>query len=93
MTQTLLIQLPEDAYQALTRIAGETGAAPEELAAQWVVNAAHTLTDDPLLEAIGSIQSIGGDVPADWADNHDKYIGEALAREMHPVEDKNQKDG
>ena len=34
--------------------------------------------DDPFEKFIGSINS---DIP-DWADNHDKYIGEQLMREM-----------
>ena len=83
MTQRLLIQVPEDTYESLAKLARETGSAPEELAAQWVVNAAHKLTDDPLLSAIGLVKSLPSDVPTDWADNHDKYIGESPAREMN----------
>jgi len=36
------------------------------------------VVDDPFEKFIGSLHT---DVP-DWADNHDKYIGEQLMREM-----------
>lgn len=77
MQHTLVINVPEDVYEPLARAADQTGKSPEEIAADWLANAAQKRSDDPLEEFIGALKST---VP-DWADAHDSYLGESLAQE------------
>ena len=50
----------------------------EEIALEKLAKDEPKEIDDPLDEFVGAFRS---DVP-DWADNHDKYLGENLMREM-----------
>lgn len=78
MSQTLTISVPDAVYESLTRAAEETGEPPEALAAQWLTATVQRAANDPLDRFIGAFQS---EVP-DWADKHDKYIGEATAERL-----------
>ena len=78
MGHKLTLDVPGEVYEPLVNTARETGQKPEELAAQWLAAAVQAFSNDPLEKFIGAIQS---DVP-DWADQHDKYIGQALMKEM-----------
>lgn len=78
MTHTLLIEVPEELYETLVKSAEETGEPPEKLVVQWLTTATHYLTDDPVEEFIGAFSS---GIP-DLAEQHDKYIGEALMEEL-----------
>ena len=79
MGHTLTLEVPDEVYEPLVKTAEQTGQKPEELAIQWLASAIQTFSDDPLEKFIGAIKS---DVP-DWADLHDKYLGQALMEEMH----------
>lgn len=86
MTHALILEIPEEVYEPLLKKATQIGQTPEDLAVQWLVTVAQQLTDDPLEKFIGIFQS---DVP-DWADEHDKYIGQAgliTADEQGPSQD------
>ncbi len=72
----LKLQLPDDIHEILVRTAEQVGKTPEELALEWLAAAAWTV-DDPLEEFIGAFRS---NVPG-WAEEHDKYIGQALAEQ------------
>ncbi|MGE0130489.1 MAG: hypothetical protein AB7U82_20625 [Blastocatellales bacterium] len=78
MLHTLTLEVPEDIYGSLAHMAGQTGQTPEELAADWLASAVRQFADDPVLKFIGAFDSGG----LDWADQHDKYIGQSLAEEM-----------
>jgi len=78
MEHTLTIELSDEIYEPLTKTAEETGKTPEELAVAWLLLAIRYVLKDPLEEFIGAFHS---DV-ADWADQHDKYLGQALIEEM-----------
>ena len=78
MSQTLTIRVPDAVYKSLARAAEETGRPPEDLAAQWLTATARRAAEDPLDRFIGAFRS---DVP-DWADEHDRYIGEATAEKL-----------
>jgi hypothetical protein len=72
MTHALILEIPEEVYDPLLKKATQIGQTPEELAVQWLVTVAQQLVDDPLEKFIGIFNS---DIP-DWADEHDRYIGQ-----------------
>lgn len=74
----MTLEVPDDVYQTLANIARLTGQPPEEVAAQLLASAAKRFADDPAAHFIGAFDSGG----LDWADQHDKYIGQTLAEEM-----------
>lgn len=74
MSQTLTIELRDDLYRALRAAAEKSGKTPQQMGADCVAAAVERGMNDPLEEFIGAISS---DVP-DWADQHDKYIGQGL---------------
>lgn len=78
MVHTLTLEVAEEIYQPLLKTAAQTGQTPEELAAQWLANAVRRFADDPLDKFIGALDT---GIP-DWADQHDKYIGQALMEEV-----------
>ncbi len=79
MSQTIQVEISDEAYLRLAQLAQDEGKTPAELSAEIVSrNVAHLL-HDPLDEFIGKISS---DVP-DWADRHDELIREQLARELN----------
>ena len=79
MGYTLVLEVPEEAYKPLVETAKQRGFTPEALATEWLIDAIQTAMDDPLENLIGAFHS---SVP-DWADQHDKYIGDMLVEEMH----------
>ena len=83
MGHTLTLEIPEDLFESLRKIAEETGRTPEEIVIQSVTTHARQVADDPLAKWIGAFDS---GVP-DWADNHDKYIGESILRHMRNEKD------
>lgn len=78
MEHTLVLEVSEDVYEPLAKTAKERGSSPEELAVEWLVSAIHKAIDDPVENFIGALSS---NIP-DWADEHDKYLGLALMKEM-----------
>jgi hypothetical protein len=82
MEHTLTLELSNTIYEPLTKTARQTGKTPEQLAIEWLEQAAHIVLQDPLEDFIGVFHS---DVP-DWADEHDKYLGQALAAELHDAD-------
>jgi hypothetical protein len=78
MGHTLELELPEDVYVLLRELSEKTGQMPEILAARWVASEVRKQADDPLEKFIGKFKL---DKP-DWADNHDRYIGEMLIGKM-----------
>lgn len=59
---------------------------PEELAIKWLVTAIRDASNDPVENFIGAFNSNA----SDWADQHDKYVGEALMEKMYSKEDEDQ---
>jgi len=78
MGYTLVLEVPEETYKSLAERARQRGFMPEELAVEWLVDAIQIAIDDPLESLIGAFHS---NIP-DWADQHDKYIGDTLLEEM-----------
>ncbi len=78
MTHSITLELPETVYKKLVEKASKNGKRVEEFAVDQLSNGDSGVVDDPFEKFIGSLHT---DVP-DWADNHDKYIGEQLMREM-----------
>ena len=82
MGRTLTLEVPDEVYNPLLKTAEQTGQNPEELAIQWLTAVVETFSNDPLEEFIGAFFS---DIP-DWADQHDKHLGQSLMEEMREEE-------
>jgi hypothetical protein len=78
MTHSLLLEVPESIYQPIVEEAEAEGRKVEEIALERLAVKKLKPAADPLDEFVGAFRS---DVP-DWANNHDKYLGENLLREM-----------
>ncbi len=77
MTHTLTLELPEQVYETLLKIAKRQGQRPEAVAVQWLATASESQLDDPFEQFIGAFSS---NVP-DWADRHDEYLRLAISPE------------
>lgn len=78
MTHSITLELPENVYRTLDEEARAKGRKVEEIALEKLENGESDETEDPLDKFIGAFRS---DVP-DWAENHDKYLGEELAKDL-----------
>ncbi len=78
MTHSLTLEVPDNIYQSLIDKASKNGKKIEEVALEKLANGDEQHIDDPLDEFVGAFRS---EVP-DWAENHDKYLGESLYREL-----------
>jgi hypothetical protein len=81
MGHALTLDLPEDVYQELIQQAEQTGQPPEAVAVQLLVAAIQHPGDDPLEQFIGAFRGRA----ADWADQHDTYLGKAVQDSMDPA--------
>jgi hypothetical protein len=88
MGHTLTLDVPEDVYQALVRKAEQTGQPPEDVAVQLLATATQHRGDDPLEQFIGAFRSHR----ADWADQHDTYLGKSVQGSMDPPTSKGHPD-
>jgi hypothetical protein len=81
----LTIDLPEALQQSLLSQAAQTHTTPEQFIIQLLTQnlipntPPSDLTNDPLFQLIGCIDSDILDVP----EKHDEYIGQAIYEEMH----------
>jgi hypothetical protein len=80
MGHTLTLDVPEAVYQALIRQAEQTGQPLEAVAVQLLATATQYRGDDPLEQFIGAFHSHS----AEWADQHDAYLGKAAQASMDP---------
>ena len=78
MSHPLTIDIPEEVFSYLNKLALQQGKTPETLAQELVSTAVQELEEDPLLRWAGAIDSEISDV----AERHDYYIGQALYREL-----------
>ena len=78
MAQPLTIELPENIFQSLAKLATQMGETPERLAVDIVTKQVQSVTDDPLLKWAGAIQS----GPPDVAQRHDFYLGQTLSEDL-----------
>ncbi len=78
MTHSLTLEVPENIYQPLAEKAAAEGRKVEDVALEKLANGDESSLKDPLDKFIGAFK---GDIP-DWAENHDKYLGENYLREM-----------
>lgn len=86
MARILSINLPDELERALTAQAESLNKSPEEVVLQLLSQQLpqtqnESITEaDPILNLIGSIQL---EEIHDLGENHDRYIGQALYRELH----------
>jgi len=78
MSHSLTIDVPEEVFSYLNKLALQQGKTPETLAQELVSTAVQELEEDPLLRWAGAVDSEISDV----AERHDYYIGQALYREL-----------
>jgi hypothetical protein len=78
MPHLLTIDISEDVFLNLEKMASREGKTPEALA-QELIARAMSPESDPLLKWIGAFDSR---VP-DAAERHDHFIGDSLAEELH----------
>jgi hypothetical protein len=78
MGYTLTLDVPEDVYQLLIQKAAQIDQPLEVIAVQLLTTAAQQRADDPLEQFIGAFTSHD----ADWADQHDAYLGKAVKDAM-----------
>lgn len=70
MSHTLVLEIPEEAYEELVRSATRNGQQPEAVAAEIL---ADSLTD-PVMKLAGCLSMPFDDI----AERHDEYIGHGL---------------
>jgi len=78
MGRTVVLEVPDRLYETLKKVAGEVGQPFEQVAVEWLAVADQVLADDPLDDFIGALSSEG----LDWADGHDRYLGESASHKM-----------
>ena len=78
MSHPLTIDVPEEVFSYLNKLALQQGKTPETRAQELVSTAVQELAEDPLPRWAGAIDSEISDV----AERHDYYIGQALYREL-----------
>jgi hypothetical protein len=66
MEHTLVLEVPENIYEPLTKTAQRTGQTLEEVAMEWLSIAIQQTLDDPVESFIGAFNSNS----PDWADQH-----------------------
>lgn len=81
MSHQITLDLPNEIFGPLAEAAKSTGATPEKLAVDWLAAVSYHAARDPLEKHIGAMAS---DVP-DWADNHDRYLGQGLMETHAPA--------
>lgn len=83
MERTLRIELPENVYDVLKRLAEKSGKTPEQFAQDWLNKALQETSADPLDQFIGAFRT---DVE-DWAAQHDRYLGESILEHLRDREE------
>ena len=85
MSETVPLLVPEEIYEALRKQASKKGQQPDTLAIEWLTEAiqqASSAETDPLVQLFGTLESDVSDI----AEQHDKYLGKSLARELRDHE-------
>ncbi len=83
MGHRLVLELPQEVYEPLADSARRAGSTPEGLAVAWLAAVGRHAARDPVEPFIGAFRS---DVP-DWAEQHGKYLGQALAAPLSGADD------
>ena len=74
MSQTLTLNLPDEAYKTLVQACRDRGELPETVASQLLADA----LSDPLVSLFGCLEYSRPDV----AERHDEYIGAGIGAEQ-----------
>jgi predicted transcriptional regulator len=77
MSQALTVQIPDETYQALLRLAEEAGWTPERWATECLIADVHRIDNDPLLKLAGCIDVDLGDA----VEKHDYWFGHTMTEE------------
>ncbi|PWH15608.1 MAG: hypothetical protein DDG59_11215 [Anaerolineae bacterium] len=83
MERTLKIELPENVYDVLKRLAEKSGKTPEQFAQDWLNQALQETSADPLEQFIGAFRT---DIE-DWAAQHDRYLGKSILEHLREREE------
>jgi hypothetical protein len=85
MSNMVVLEVPQELYEALQAQAQKKGQEPDTLAIEWLTEAiqqASAIEDDALIQLFGTIES---DIP-DIAERHDDYIGRELVHKLRDHE-------
>ena len=72
MSRNLSLTISSELFATLEQAAETVGSTPERVAADWLTERDHCVSEDPLLRLAGCLEHGPDDVAAE----HDKYIGE-----------------
>lgn len=86
MSQTLVLEVPDDVFETLKSAADGQGQSPESAGAEWLAQMAKCMEEDPLDKWIGAFRS---DMPG-WSLRHHELLGDALLRDGSSGGDKPQ---
>jgi hypothetical protein len=80
MSRTIMLEIPEETYEAIEIQAETKGVEPAQMVVEWLSEAFRQsqIAKDPLDALIGTLECKVTDV----AEHHDDYIGRALAKEL-----------
>jgi len=81
MSRTIMLEIPEETYEAIEMQAETKGLEPAQMVVEWLSEAirrAQIAAEDPLEALIGTLECEVTDV----AEHHDYYIGQVLAKEL-----------
>ena len=78
MTHSITLELPERIYRSLADNASRSRKGIEEVAIEKLAEGYPGFGDDSLDQLIGTLDA---EIP-DWGPNHDKYLGEAIFRDI-----------
>lgn len=73
MSRRLTIELAEEVYDRLERLAAGAAETIEQAASRWLSSESDRLSNDPFDTIIGCFDSGG----IRWGEEHDRYLGQA----------------
>lgn len=74
MAKTLTIEISDNIYASLVKVASQIGQSPEQIILHWIENRVEPAAEDPLLALAGAFEAPMTDI----SERHDDYIGANL---------------
>lgn len=74
MAKTLTIEISDNIYASLIKVATQVGQTPEQVILHWIENRVDPATKDPLLALAGVFEAPMTDI----SEQHDDYIGTGI---------------
>jgi hypothetical protein len=74
MAKTVTIEISDNIYASLMKVAAQIGQTPEQIILYWIENQIEPATKDPLLALAGVFEAPVTDI----GEQHDDYIGASI---------------